>query len=196
MVLELIETPTQTSSLGDGRVAVAISSGGSHTCAIVDDGGVRCWGSNFFGQIGDGTTTSQSTPKQTSSLGTGRTAIGITTTGAASTCVILDDGSIKCWGYNGDGRLGDGSTTDRTIPTQTTSSLTARTGVGLSSGVTHVCALLDDATVKCWGLNDYGQLGDGTTTDRNTPGQTSSFGTVNNPRTVALLKEILIMMVS
>jgi len=178
-------TPTQTSSLGTGRTAVAISSGTLKTCAILDDGSVSCWGSNSIGQLGDGTTTDSNTPTQTASLGTGRTAVAISS-GFGSTCAILDDASVSCWGYNLYGQLGDGTTNNRSTPAQTSSLGTGRTAVAISSGYYHACALLDDATVSCWGNNSYGQLGDGTYTDRNTPIQTSSLGTTTNPRTVAL----------
>jgi len=169
-------TPTQTSSLGTGRTAVAISSGYFHTCAILDDGTVSCWGRNGYGQLGNGTTTSKNTPTQTSSLGNGRTAVAISS-GGGHTCAILDDGSVSCWGYNSNGQLGDGTTTDRNTPTQTSSLGTGRTAVAISSRAFHTCAILDNASVSCWGWNDYGLLGDGTTTDRTTPTQTSSLGT-------------------
>ncbi|MEO2115397.1 MAG: hypothetical protein ABGX21_03685, partial [Candidatus Poseidoniia archaeon] len=168
-------TPTQTSSLGTDRTAVAITTGDYHICAILDDGSVACWGQNTYGQLGDGTTTQRNTPTQTSSLGTDRTAIAISA-GREHTCAILDDGSVACWGYNNKGQLGDGTTTDRLTPTQTSSLGTDRTAVAI--GVReHTCAILDDASVACWGSNGYGQLGDGTNTQRNTPTQTSSLGT-------------------
>jgi alpha-tubulin suppressor-like RCC1 family protein len=169
-------TPTQTSSLGTGRTAVAISSGYYHTCAILDDGSVSCWGYNYYGELGDGTTINRTVPTQTSSLGTGRTAVALSS-GGYHTCAILDDGSVSCWGWNRDGQLGDGTTTDRNTPTQTSSLGTNRTAVAISSGGFHTCAILDDASVSCWGVNAYGILGDGTITDRTTPTQTSSLGT-------------------
>ena len=169
-------TPTQTSSIGTGRTTVALSSGGWHTCAILDDGTVSCWGSNDGGQLGDGTISYLSIPTQTSSLGTGRTTVAISS-GYFHTCTILDDGSVSCWGRNSDGQLGDGTTTERNTPTQTSSLGIGRTAVAISSGARHTCAILDDGSVSCWGINDRGQLGDGTTTDRSTPTQTSSLGT-------------------
>jgi len=168
-------TPTQTSSLGEGRTAVAISAGEYHTCVILDDGSVSCWGNNGDGRLGDGTTTNRLTPTQTSSLGTDRTAVAITA-GYYHTCAILDDGSVSCWGYNGVGHLGDGTTTNRNTPTQTSSLGTDRTAVAIAAGAQHTCAILDDGSVSCWGWNWGGQLGDGTNTDRNTPTPTSSFG--------------------
>ena len=169
-------TPTQTSSLGTDRTAVAITAGKFHTCAILDDGSVSCWGWNDYGQLGDGTTTNRNTPTQTSSLGTDRTAVAITA-GDSHTCAILDDGSVSCWGNNGQGQLGDGTNTQRTTPTQTSSFGTDRTAVAITGGDYHTCAILDDGSVSCWGYNWNGELGDGTTTDRNTPTQTSSLGT-------------------
>ena len=168
-------TPTQTSSLGTGRTAVAISSGNGHTCAILDDGSVSCWGYNDY-QLGDGTTAHRNTPTQTSSLGTNRTAVAISS-GQSHTCAILDDGTVSCWGSNYEGQLGDGTITDRLTPTQTASLGIGRTAVAISSGTYHTCAILDDGSVSCWGGNSFGQLGDGTTTDRNTSAQTSSLGT-------------------
>ena len=93
-----------------------IAAGNRHTCAILDDRSVSCWGSNGDGQLGDGTTNNRNTPNQTASLGAGRTAVAITA-GLHHTCAILDDGSVSCWGRNGDGQLGDGTTTDRNTPT-------------------------------------------------------------------------------
>jgi alpha-tubulin suppressor-like RCC1 family protein len=97
--------------------------------------------------------------------------------GYAHTCAILDDGSVSCWGYNNYGQLGDGTTTDRNTPTQTSSLGTDRTAVAITVGFAHTCAILDDGSVSCWGYNSYGNLGDGTNTDRSTPTQTSSLGT-------------------
>ena len=168
-------TPTQTSSLGTDRTAVAISAGRYHTCALLDDGSVSCWGRNFFGQLGDGTTTDRNTPTQISSLGTDRTAVAISA-GERHTCAILDDGSVSCWGSNNGGRLGDGTTTDHSTPTQTSTLGTDRTAIAIAAGGDHTCAILDDGSVSCWGNNSQGRLGDGTTTDRLTPTQTSSLG--------------------
>jgi alpha-tubulin suppressor-like RCC1 family protein len=174
-------TPTQTSTLGDNRTAVAISAGGSHTCAILDDGSVSCWGKNYNGQIGDGTGDDRFTPTQTSSLGDNRTAVAISA-GGSHTCAILDDGSVSCWGKNNYGQIGDGtngSDDHRHTPTQTSSLGDNRTAVAISAGGSHTCAILDDGSVSCWGINFKGQLGDGSTNpseDRNTPTQTANLG--------------------
>jgi len=172
-------TPTQTSSLGTGRTAVAISSGDYFACALLDDASVSCWGFNNNGQLGDGTTTSRNTPTPTSSLGSGRTAVAISS-GIEHTCAIIDNGSVSCWGYNYKGQLGDGTTASKSTPTQTASLGTGRTAVAISSGNGHTCAILDDASVSCWGANYYGELGDGTTTDQSTPGPVSGSDVFDN----------------
>ena len=175
-------TPTLTSSLGTGRTAVAIASGGAHTCVILDSGEVSCWGLGTFGQLGNGATSNKTTPTLTSSLGTGRTAVAISS-GGAHTCVILDNGDVSCWGFGTNGRLGNGGTSDKTTPTLTSSLGTGRTAVAVSSGGAHTCVILDNGEVSCWGYGNAGQLGDGGTSDNTTPTLTSSLGT---GRTTAL----------
>ena len=120
------------------RTAVAITTGYYHTCAILDDGSVSCWGNNGDGQLGDGTTTNRNTSAQTSSLGADRTAVAITG-GEYHTCAILDDGSVSCWGDNEYRQLGDGTTDDRLTPTQTSSLGTDRTAVANCRSVSYMC---------------------------------------------------------
>ena len=115
-----IEPLLQTADLGTGRTAISLSVGGYHACAILDDGSVSCWGRNDYGQLGDGTSVSRSTPTQSNSLGPGRTAVGISV-GNLHTCAILDDGSVSCWGETNEANSGDGTYTDRSTPTQTAS---------------------------------------------------------------------------
>ena len=176
-------SPFPTLSLGTNREAVAISSGGYHTCVILDDGSVSCWGYDGYGQLGTTSGSSTNYPQPTSSLGAGRTAVAISS-GQSHTCAILDDGSVSCWGANNNGQLGDGTTNRRYSPTQTSSLGSARTAVAISSGEYHTCAILDDGSTSCWGRNDYGQLGDGTMTQRNTPTQITSLMT--GPTAVAI----------
>ena len=173
-------SPTQTQSLGDNRTAVAISAGLYHTCAILDDGSVSCWGSDNDGQlgIGGGSGDYETSPTPTASLGVGRTAVAISS-GGDHTCVILDDGSVSCWGMNNYGQLGDESVSNRHEPTQTSSLGSGRTAVSISAGALHTCVILDDGSVSCWGQNDDGQLGTGNNQDQWGPTQTSGFGTSN-----------------
>ncbi len=169
--------------LGTGRTATAITAGWQHTCAVLDDGTVKCWGRNDHGQLGRGNT-EPAWPGTTGDLfapidlGAGRTATAITA-GSEHTCAVLDDGTVKCWGRNDHGQLGLGDVASRgAAPDQMGDDLPAvdlgngRTATAITAGHGHTCALLDNGTVKCWGRNDYGQLGLGDTESRgNAPGQ-------------------------
>ena len=159
------------STLALGAAATQISVGQYHTCALLTDGTVKCWGHNLYGQLGDGTTTTRSSPALTLALGAAATQI------AASqfhTCALLTGGTVACWGYNGEGHIGDGTTTNRPSPTSTLPLGAAATQI--SVGQHHTCALLTGGTVKCWGNNAYGQIGDGTTTGRLSPTSTLALG--------------------
>jgi len=143
---------------------------GNTTCALRTTGALFCWGQNAFGQVGDGTTTNRTTPTPVVGLDSGVREYVIED---SHSCVITDTGALKCWGRNNFGALGDGTTTDRTVPTQV---------IGLTSGVKSVaistfstCALLENGSVRCWGKNDFGQVGDGTTTDRTVPTQVTGL---------------------
>ncbi len=167
--------------LGPGRSAKAISAGGAHTCAILDDGSVRCWGNNLYGQLGYGNTNSVGDRKTPGSvapvdLGPGRSAVAISVASSHS-CAILDDGGVRCWGYGADGVLGYGSTRDlagtpATVPARMGGVKlgAGRTAVAIGTGDSHTCVLLDDATVRCWGYGADGELGYCSTRDvGNTP---------------------------
>jgi alpha-tubulin suppressor-like RCC1 family protein len=151
-----------------------MAAGYDHSCAINDDGTVRCWGEGANGRLGYGGSADKSSPTATSSLGTGRTAIDISA-GGDHTCAVLDNGSVTCWGGNTYGQLGDGTTSSRTTPTQTLS--LGRPAVAVEAGWYFTCALLDNGAVSCWGKNNQGQLGRGyenasTDTHQATPGLT------------------------
>ena len=113
--------------------------------------------------MGNGGTSTKNTPTLTSSLGTGRTAVALSS-GEYHTCAILDNGRVSCWGKGNDGRLGNGggsNAPDKNTPTLTNSLGSGRTAVAIASGYYHTCALLDNGLVSCWGLGLDGQLGNG-----------------------------------
>jgi alpha-tubulin suppressor-like RCC1 family protein len=161
-------------ALGTGRFARSISTAGQQTCALLDDGSVKCWGMNHGGSLGVGDEENRGDdPDEMGDmlpavdLGTGRTATAVAA-GNRHACALLDDGSIKCWGANDWGALGLGDTEPRgTEPGHLGDALPR---VPLSGDLTGARLVVNDGTVvllpdgsmRCWGWNDYGQLGDGT----------------------------------
>lgn len=168
-------TPVTVSGLID---AVDIETGSAHTCALHSSGTARCWGLNGSGQIGDGTTVNRLTQVQ---VGGFENAVNITA-GGSHTCALLADGSAKCWGANQSGQLGISNTAPTNIaPTPVLGGGGGVTARDIAAGRNHTCAVRANGTVACWGSNDSGQLGDGTTTNRLTP--VTVIFSLNNPLT-------------
>jgi hypothetical protein len=153
---------TGVTGLGSG--VTSIDAGGHHTCVVLTSDGVKCWGENGLAQLGDGSTMNRTTPVDVSGLTGGVAAVS---GGREHSCALMDSGSVKCWGNNGNGSVGDGTTGIAYTPVGV---------VGLTSGVDqvsagheHTCAAIDDQ-IKCWGSNIFSQIGDGTdVTPRLTP---------------------------
>ena len=154
--------PVSVSGLSSG--VTAIGTGVSHSCALTSAGGVQCWGYNTNGQLGNGTTTSSSTPVPVSGLSSGVLAIAV---GGNHSCAFINTGAVLCWGYNGYGQLGNGTTTQSTTPVPVTGLSTGV--VRIAAGYGHTCALNNVGVMQCWGWNGYGQLGNNTTTSSVTP---------------------------
>ena len=152
--------------LGPGANLNGVSpvAGSSHTCALTATLGVKCWGSNLSGQLGDGTNTERALPVDVSGLGTGVVAIAA---GFAHTCALTNGGGVECWGDNFFGQLGDGTNTNSSVPVDVTGLSTSV--IAIATGAYHTCALTVQGGVKCWGEGDFNQLGDGTRTNKSVP---------------------------
>jgi len=182
VMLPALEVDSGTGCHGcDGlRGALALADGTG--CVLDRDGGVRCWGDGYYGQLGTGVQNHAWTdwPLQVCESGQDdscpplRNVVSVVG-GSGHLCALLDDGTVRCWGFNGFGPVGDGTTNNRELPTPVCASGSGtncpklRNVVALSLGSAFSCALIDNGTVYCWGSNDLGQLGDSSTTGHYTP---------------------------
>lgn len=158
-------TPVYVNGLASG--VAAITAGGTHSCALLTTGGVKCWGDNAYGQLGTNDTTDRALPTDVSGLSTGVAAISA---GKGHTCASLTAGGMKCWGDNYFGQLGDNTVKRQLVPTSVVGLSSSYIQVNaISTSTSHTCALLSVGGVKCWGLNTYGQLGDSTLISRKIP---------------------------
>ena len=170
---------------------VNLNLGAHHTCGRTKTGTVKCWGDNEYGQLGYSSTDSCTFPagkvdcSRTPTVLPDLSGVIQIALGGDQTCALLGDGTVKCWGLNQNGSLGYATTT--TCPSfgwsppcsKVPTAVPGLSGVtSLSVGTNHVCALLGDGTVKCWGGNMSGQIGDGTTTDRAVPTSVSGLSKV------------------
>lgn len=155
---------------GSGLKARELAVGSYHTCALLQDGSARCWGRNQSGQLGYGDLDDRRLPPQIGlDFGAGQNAIHLSA-GLAHTCAVMSDKSVQCWGGNEEGQLGYGDLINRSEPPQLAVPLQSERAVAsLSAGRLHACVIFDDATLKCWGSNTYGQLGTGKIVEGSTP---------------------------
>jgi alpha-tubulin suppressor-like RCC1 family protein len=159
-------TPNATARgvVGLPRGVQVIVAGANHTCSLTDPGKVECWGSNQYGQLGGAKKALQGAHVPAFVVGLGKARA--VTAGDGHTCAVTVAAGVSCWGLNGNGQLGDGTTVDRG------SAVAVRGLAGvraIDAGGLHTCAVTDAGAVECWGFNRFGQLGDGTTVDRPTP---------------------------
>jgi alpha-tubulin suppressor-like RCC1 family protein len=164
-------SPVQTICGGTNWKQVAVG-GGHYTAAIKTDGTLWTWGYNYYAQLGDSTRTDRSSPVQTIAGGTNWKQVA---TGYYHTAAIKTDGTLWTCGYNGYGQLGDSTTTERSSPVQTIAGGT--NWKQISCCFLNTAAIKTDGTLWAWGYNEYGELGDGTTTNRSSPVQTIAGGT-------------------
>ena len=150
---------------------VAVSAGSLSACAVLSSGAVRCWGSNDLGQLGNGSNLTSRYPVTVAGIdGVSSKATEIAV-GSGFACARLTNGSVRCWGANNFGQLGNGGSAGSSRPVVVRASATANlTGVtALAVGASHACVIVGTGTnarVRCWGSNSSGQLGDGTATGR------------------------------
>ena len=161
--------------------AIAISAATEHTCAVMDDHSLKCWGANDVGQLGQ--TSSLEDPMSTRCTAGTQASNGfpvpceprpvtvmdpdratVLLAGSESyTCAVLADGQVACWGLNDYGQLGDGTTANAAMPVIVKGVADVVALASGSEAAPHTCALIADGTVRCWGSNQFGQLGDGST---------------------------------
>jgi cysteine-rich repeat protein len=145
-----------------------IATGGTHTCVLINNGKVRCWGNNSDGQLGYGSTENIGDDKFPNIAGNVDIGGNVTqiTTGALHTCALLDTGEVKCWGLNNFGQLGYGNIEnvgDDELPTSVGTVNIGGVVTQIAAGQNHTCALLVGGTLRCWGSGSFGRLGYGNT---------------------------------
>jgi alpha-tubulin suppressor-like RCC1 family protein len=163
--------PAKIGDVDLGGQAKAISAGGHHTCALLDEGQIRCWGDNTFGQLGYGhkNNLGATLPSKLGDVALGGKASAIAA-GDSHTCALLAKGRVRCWGLNDDGQAGAGYTSElAAAPASLTPGFVQMFQgekdiiTAISAGGTHTCAMLRPGRVRCWGRNDSGHLGYGHT---------------------------------
>ena len=156
---------------GSGQLTgvAQVTAGGSHACARMATGGVRCWGGNNVFQLGNGTTTPSDRPVIVLNQAGNGPLSGVrqVTAGASHTCALLTTGRVVCWGSGPGGQLGNGATASAPLPVPVLTATGPLTGVSqISTNRSHTCARRSNRTVWCWGPNEVGRLGDGSIADR------------------------------
>ncbi|MEU4163463.1 fibronectin type III domain-containing protein [Actinoplanes sp. NPDC026670] len=147
---------------------VQVTAGQAHTCGLGGNGRAYCWGSGYYGQLGNGGTTDRLTPVMVSAPAAGVTFTQLIA-GTDHTCGLGSDSKTYCWGSGGSGQLGDGSTSSRSTPVAVSAPAAGVTFTQLAAGYGHTCGLGSDSKAYCWGRGGAGQLGDGGATNRLTP---------------------------
>jgi alpha-tubulin suppressor-like RCC1 family protein len=164
-----LDSPVPVAVTGLGGAASAVDAGDAHTCALLADGSIDCWGWNIEGQLGNGGGDS-STPVAVAGI---RHAMALTT-GGSHTCTLVRSGAVECWGANLYGQLGNGTTSDSSSPVAVPGLASGVTAV--SAGLYDTCALLNGGSATCWGWNAQGQLGNNNRASSTSPVSVSGLG--------------------
>jgi len=171
------------------RSVLALSAGGQHSLALLSDGTLASWGYNYYGQLGNNSTTNSSLPVAVLTAGTalaGKTVISVAT-GLYHSMALCSDGTIASWGDNINGELGNNTTTNSSVPVAvitTGTPLAGKSVVAVILGSYHSLALCSDGTLASWGYNGYGELGNGSTTQSALPVAVTTAGTPLAGKTV------------
>lgn len=164
--------PATVSGFGPGASVIGIAAGRNHTCAVKSDQSVYCWGDNTAGALGDGTSAGHMVPMPVATLGAGSGVVRVSA-GFDVSCAVLTGGAARCWGYNQDGQLGNGTRTTARVP----STVLLPGVVEISSFRNHTCAHTGAGQAFCWGINGSGELGDGTQISHYIPMPVSTLDT-------------------
>ena len=160
--------------IGGAGAWAGVTGGSIHTCAISTGKSLYCWGYNSLGSVGDGTTIPRPSPRRIGNAG----GWALAEAGDYHTCGISTGKSLYCWGVNDVGQIGDRTSgIDRHSPTKVgASGAWARVNAGGTNGQSHTCAISTGKSLYCWGFNFYGEIGDGTTTDRHSSKRIGTAG--------------------
>lgn len=175
-----VPVAVNTAGVLSGKTIKSIAAGNDyHICAIASDNLVYCWGINDSGQLGNNTIINSPVSVAVNTAGalSGKT-VKYVSVAAVRTCVVASDDKAYCWGDNGVGQLGDGSTNSSHIPiaVNTSGVLSSKTILSISASSNHTCAIASDNQAYCWGINSNGQLGNNSTTYSNVPVAVNTMG--------------------
>ena len=165
-----------------GKTVTAVSAGAAHSCAVAD-GRAYCWGYNYYGLLGNGTTTDSAVPVAVAGVLAGKTVTAVSA-GDSHACAVAD-GKAFCWGYNSSGQLGNNTTTDSSLPVAVAGMLTGKTVTAVSAGNSHTCVVADGKAF-CWGYNSYGQLGNGANSSSSVPVAVDTTGVLSGRKITAI----------
>jgi cysteine-rich repeat protein len=175
------EVPSTAGDVDVGGPVIQLAAGFGHTCALLQGGAVRCWGVNVEGQLGYGHTNpigDNELPSAAGDVDVGGPVVAIAA-GDHHMCALLEGGALRCWGHNNFGQLGYGHTNDigdDELPITAGDVNVGGTVVAIGAGDFHTCALLEGGALRCWGRNDFGQLGYGHTSSVLAPGANVNVG--------------------
>lgn len=178
------EAPSTAGVVQVGGTVTQLTAGSNHTCALLDDGNVRCWGYGVYGRLGYNNTNNigdNELPQNAGNVTLGATATQVAA-GELHTCALTDANEIRCWGYGSNGQLGYGNTQaigDNEFPSTAGSVNMGANATFVAAGRRHTCVITDGNNVRCWGLNSNGQLGYGHTTQIGDNEQPNVSGDIN-----------------